>query len=167
VRSAAIERRLPGTLFVRLSERRPLAVWQHDGQQQLIDRDGEVIPTRDLARFARLPTVVGDKAAAHAAALLDMLAREPDLAARVTAAIRVDDRRWNLRIDHAIEVLLPEEDAAKAWAKLADLERQDNLLKRDILRVDMRLPDRLVLRVNGAQPKEAAPAKPHHPGKNT
>lgn len=167
VRSAAIERRLPGTLYVRLVERRPLAVWQHDGKQQLIDRQGEVIPVADLGRFARLPTVVGDKAATHAAALLDMLAREPELAGRVTAAIRVDNRRWNLRIDHAIEVLLPEESPAAAWARLAALERESQLLRRDIQRVDMRLPDRLVLRVNGPPPKEAAPAKPRPPGKST
>ena len=64
VRSAAIERRLPGTIYVRLVERTPLAVWQHDGKQELIDRDGTVIPVSDLSRFARLPTVVGGDAGA-------------------------------------------------------------------------------------------------------
>ena len=167
VRSAAIERRLPGTLHVRLIERRPSAVWQHEGKQELIDRQGEVIPVTDLSRFPRLPTVVGETAASRAAALLEMLWREPELATRATAAIRVDDRRWNLRIDHGIEILLPEENPAAAWAQLAALERENNLLKRDILRVDMRLPDRLVLRVNTPPPKEAAPAKPRTGGKNT
>lgn len=167
VRSAAIERRLPGTLLVRLAERHPLAVWQHDGKQELIDRDGEVIAVADLGRFARLPTVVGEHAANHAAALLDMLAREPELAARVTAAVRVDDRRWNVRIDHAIDVLLPEEEPAAAWARLAAIERQSNVLKRDVQSVDLRLPDRLVLRAVGPAPKEAAPAKPRPPGKST
>lgn len=167
VRSAAIERRLPGTLLVRLVERRPLAVWQHHGRQELIDRDGETIAVDDLSRFARLPVVVGDNAAKHAAALLDMLAREPELAARVSAAIRVDDRRWNLRVDNAIEVLLPEGTPDAAWARLGALERQDGLLKRDIRTVDMRLPDRLVLRVNTPPPKEAAPAKARPAGKST
>jgi len=73
VRSATIERRLPGTLFVRLVERRPLAVWQHGGKQELIDRDGEVISVTDLSPFARLPTLVGEGAAPHAAALIDKL----------------------------------------------------------------------------------------------
>jgi cell division protein FtsQ len=167
VRSAAIERRLPGRLLVRLVERRPLAVWQHDGRHQLIDRDGEVIPVTDLGRFARLPSVVGDNAAKHAAALLDMLGREPELAARVTVAIRVDNRRWNLRIDNTTEVLLPEENTAAAWGQLASLERQSQLLRRDIRSVDMRLPERLVLRVNAPAPKEAAPSKPRAGGKNT
>ena len=167
VRSAAIERRLPGTLYVRLVERHPLAVWQHDGKQELIDRDGEVIPVKDLGRFSRLPTVVGERAAVHAAALLEMLGHEPELAARVTAAVRVDDRRWNLRLDHAIDVLLPEEGADAAWTRLASLERQSALLKRDVRAVDMRLPDRLVLRTVGPSPKEATPAKPRSPGKST
>jgi cell division protein FtsQ len=168
VRSAAIERRLPGTLMVRLVERHPLAVWQHAGRHELIDREGAVIPVRDLTRFARLPTVVGDDAASYAAALIDMLAREPDLAARVTAAVRVDGRRWNLRIDNAIDVLLPEANLAEAWAQLAAQERANKLLQRDIQSVDMRLPDRLVLRAAGAPLNQAAPAKKARPsGKST
>ncbi len=168
VRSAAIERRLPGTLLVRLVERHPLAVWQHAGRQELVDRQGAVIPVKDLTRFARLPTVVGEDAARHAAALIDMLARQPELAARVTAAVRVDDRRWNLRIDNAIDVLLPEANLGEAWARLAALERANRLLQRDIQTVDMRLPDRLVLRAAGAPLKEAAPAKKARPsGKST
>jgi cell division protein FtsQ len=167
VRSAVIERRLPGTIFVRLVERHPLAVWQHAGKQELIDREGAVIPVKDLSRFARLPSVVGDDAARHAAALLDMLGHEPDLVARVTAAVWVDDRRWNLRIDHAIDVMLPEENPGDAWARLAALERANSVLKRDIQSVDMRLPDRLVVRA-AAPPSAAAPAKKPRPsGKST
>jgi cell division protein FtsQ len=168
VRSAVIERRLPGTIYVRLVERTPLAVWQHDGKQELIDRDGTVIPVSDLSRFAKLPTVVGgDQARRGAADLMDLLASEPDLASRVTAAVLVGDRRWNLRIDNAIEVMLPEDDAASAWARLAKLERTSRLLQRDVQTVDMRLPDRLVMRVNDTS-KATPPAKKiHSPGKST
>jgi cell division protein FtsQ len=166
VRSATIERRLPGTLFVRLVERQPLAVWQHDGRQELIDTQGEVIAVKDLSRFFELPTVVGADAARHTAALLAMLARQPALARRVTAAIRVDDRRWNVRIDHRIDVLLPEDDPAAAWARLADLDRTRQLLQRDVEVVDMRLPDRLVLRVATPPAKEAMPTKKVRPPGN-
>ncbi|HEV8679425.1 MAG TPA: cell division protein FtsQ/DivIB [Stellaceae bacterium] len=167
VRSAVIERRLPGTLSVRLVERRPLAVWQHGGKQELIDREGEVIAVSDLSRFARLPTVVGDDASRHARRLIDMLAAEPELLARVTAAVRVDERRWNLRLDHAIDVLLPEENPDTAWTRLAALERTDSVLQRDIQAVDLRLPDRVVLRVNAAPQSEAPAKKARPPGKST
>ena len=159
VRSAVIERRLPDTIRVRLVERRPLAVWQHSGRHELIDREGTVIPVRDLDRFAKLPIVVGDDAAPHAAKLLEMVGKEPELAPRVSAAVRVGDRRWNLRIDNAIDVLLPETDPAEAWTQLAKLERANGILKRDVQVIDMRLHDRLVVRVNAAPAKEAAPAK--------
>jgi cell division protein FtsQ len=168
VSSAVIERRLPGTLYVRLVERKPLALWQHGGKIELIDRAGAVIPVTPLDRFAKLPMVVGEGAAAHAAELIDMLASEPDLAVRVTAAIRVGDRRWNLRIDNAIDVLLPAEEAAGAWAQLARLERSSALLQRDVQTIDIRLPDRLVLRVSPDPPREAPMLKKGRPpAKNT
>ncbi|MBV9827258.1 MAG: cell division protein FtsQ/DivIB [Alphaproteobacteria bacterium] len=169
VRSAAIERRLPGTLYVRLVERHPLAVWQHAGKQELIDSDGEVIPIKDFSHFAHLPTVVGESAAHHAADLLATLAQHPELASRVTAAVEVDGRRWNVRIDNAIDVMLPEEDPSAAWSRLAAMERENSVLKHDVQSVDLRLPDRVVLRSAAVPPqqKEAGPAKPRAAGKNT
>ena len=169
VRSASIERRLPGTIAVSLVERRPLAVWQHDGKQELIDQGGTVIPVTDLSRFAKLPTVVGDDQARHGAAqLLGLLASEPDIASRVTALVLVGDRRWNVRIDNAIDVMLPEDDVAGAWSKLAELQRKNQILQRNVETIDMRLPDRLVMRVNDATPKDASGAKKiHAPGKST
>lgn len=168
VSSAAIERRLPDIIYVRLVEREPMALWQHAGKINLIDRSGAVIPVTRLDRFAKLPMVVGEDAAGHAAGLLNMLATQPDIAARVTAAIDVDGRRWNLRLDNAIDVLLPSDDPAAAWADLARLQRTNAILQRDVQAIDMRLPDRLVVRVAPEPPKEAAPAKKGRPtAKNT
>jgi cell division protein FtsQ len=168
VRTAVIERRLPDTLYVRLVERKPLALWQHGGKLDLIDREGAVIPVARLDRFAKLPMVVGEGAASHAAELLEMLASEPDLAARVTAAIRVGDRRWNLRIENTIDVLLPADETASAWSQLARLERSSAILKREVLTIDLRLSDRLVLRVSPESSKEPGILRrAHPPAKNT
>jgi cell division protein FtsQ len=168
VHSAVIERRLPDTLYVRLVERVPLALWQHDRKIELIDRSGAVIPITRLDRFAKLPMVVGSEAARHAAALLNMLRSEPDLAARVTAAVWVGDRRWNLRLDNSIDVLLPADDPAAAWADLARLERRSAILQRNVQVIDMRLPDRLVVRLAPDPARDAVPAKKGRPtAKNT
>ena len=163
VRSALIERRLPDMIYVRLVEREPMALWQHGGKIELIDRTGAVIPVTRLDRFAKLPMVVGEDAASHAAGLLAMLSREPELAARVTAAVNVGGRRWNLRIDNSIDVLLPSDDPAAAWADLARLQHNSAILQRDVRAIDMRLPDRLVVRVAPEPPKEAPPAKKGRP----
>jgi cell division protein FtsQ len=169
VSSAVIERRLPNTVYVRLVERRPLALWQRDGKMQLIDDTGTVIPVARLDRFARLPLVVGPDAAKDAASLIAMLATQPDLDRHVTAAVRVGGRRWNVRIDGRIVVLLPEDDPASAWAALAHLERSSAILDREVEAIDMRLPDRLVVRLVPQPPKEASPepGKRHPSAKNT
>jgi cell division protein FtsQ len=144
---ADIERRLPDTIFVRLDERRPLAFWQRDGRLVLIDRAGKVVPVARLDTFGPLIVLVGDDAPAHAVALLDMLATEPALYPHVAAAVRVGGRRWNLKLDDGIDVALPEDDPESAWHRLAALDRTDKLLERRIEAVDLRLPDRLVVRL--------------------
>jgi cell division protein FtsQ len=162
VARASVERRLPDTLFITVEEREPLALWQRDGALALIDRSGAVIADPELAPFGHLPMVVGDTANGHAAELVDMLATAPELARRVTAAIWVGDRRWNLRLDNGVDIRLPEENGAAAWAELASLERLHGLIDRDLVAIDLRQPDRLIVRLT----PEAA-ARRRDPGNNT
>ena len=146
VREAIVERRFPDTIFLRIEERAPLALWQRAGRRLVIDRDGVVIDGAAPVRFSRLPVMVGDDAPEHAGRLLEVLATEPGLNQRVAAAVRVGGRRWNLRFDNGVDVELPEEDFAAAWRRLAEFERRHRLLSRDITVIDLRLPDRLVVR---------------------
>ncbi len=146
VEHAVVERRLPGTIRVSLIERRPFAIWQSQGKFQLIGRDGEVVANEDVSAFAALPLVVGAGAPGRAAELLDALQGQPALAARVAAAVRVGERRWNLQLRNGITVMLPEGHATAAITRLAELQTADALLDRPIAAVDLRLPDRLVVR---------------------
>jgi cell division protein FtsQ len=146
VRRARVERMLPATVFVEIEERHPLALWQNKGRFALIDHGGEVILRKGLERFSELLVVVGDGAPRHAARLLEFLGHEPDLLARVEAAIWVGDRRWNLRLAGQIDVRLPEKDAAGAWARLAEYNRRHKIFEKDIKLLDLRFPDRLIVR---------------------
>jgi len=161
VQSATVERRLPGTVVVTLLERRPFAVWQTGGKFVLIDRLGQVVaeqdPAKDAAAFASLPLVVGPGAPGSAAALLDQLAALPQLRARVVAAVRVGERRWNLRLNTGTDVLLPEGNEAVAMAKLMEMQASQQLLERPLQTVDLRLPDRVVVRPQ-PEPKLPVPS---------
>jgi cell division protein FtsQ len=164
VQSASIERRLPDTILVLLKERRPFAVWQHDGRYVLIDRAGETVTDSDVATFANdLPLVVGVGAPAAAAALIDALATQPALQARVVAAVRVGERRWNLRMRNGMDVLLPEAALPQALAKLAELDAAHKLLDRPLEAIDLRLPDRLVIRTTEDPPRDATKPGPRVP----
>jgi cell division protein FtsQ len=147
IRSATVERELPGTLRVAIEERTPFAVWQHDGHFRLIDRSGNIVTDADITAFAgKVPLVVGEGAPQAAATLLDALAARPELASRVVAAVRVGDRRWDLHTKEGTNVMLPEGAVVPALDRLAELQSKLTLLDRPLAVVDMRLPDRLRLR---------------------
>lgn len=159
VRSATVYRRLPDTLYIDMTEQQPLAFWQHGETLTLIDREGKPIAEPNLAAYSRLPVLVGADAPAHAIAFIDMLATEPKLAAQVSAAVRIGGRRWNVEFKNGISAELPEEDAAGAWHRLAGMEKDHRILDRRVLMVDLRLPDRIYLRL----PPELMPKPPKGP----
>jgi cell division protein FtsQ len=167
IRAASVERRLPDTLYIRIVERQPLAFWQRQGKLVVVDRDGVVVASDRLADYGSLIVLVGGDAPKHGPALIDMLATEPELAPHVAAAVRVGGRRWNLRFDNGIDVQLPEEEATAAWHRLAELERRHSVLERAVEAIDLRLPDRLVLRAPSAEAPKPPAKKNRQPGKTT
>ncbi len=155
IRRATVERMLPDTILINVEERRPVAIWQHGGQFALIDDNGDVILRKGLERFADLIVVVGDDAPRHATRLLETLGMAPELVPWVRAAVWVGGRRWNLRLKGDIDVRLPEIDPAGAWRRLAEYEKTHGVLERDVQVLDLRIPDRLIVRKNpgtGAKP---------------
>lgn len=158
VESAHVERRFPGTILVRLTERTPFAIWQHAGRFSIIDRQGRVVTSETLDAFGPLPLVVGAGAEKHAAALYDLLEAHREVLRRTQALVRVGERRWNLRLHNGTDVYLPEGQEAPALNRLNELQARHALLDRPLVAIDMRLPDRLVLRQPPAPEPSPQPA---------
>jgi cell division protein FtsQ len=170
VAHATVERRLPGTIVVALTERRPFAIWQNQGKYTLIDREGQPVTDEELARFRALPLIVGAGAPEAAQPLLDALTERPAIQTRVVAAMRISERRWNLRMKNGTDILLPEGHEVAALDRLLILQQETALLDRPLQTIDMRLGDRLVLRPLGAagvNPSDKPPAAPPPPKKPT
>lgn len=146
VEHATVERRLPGTVVVYLQERRPFAIWQNQGKYVLVDRAGQVVADQDVAAFRKLPLIVGQGAPTAAAPLLDALTDRPALAEKVTAAVRVGERRWNLRMANGSDVMLPEGHEVAAMDRLLQLQQDHAVLERPLAAIDLRLPDKIVFR---------------------
>ncbi|MFW0777422.1 MAG: cell division protein FtsQ/DivIB [Rickettsiales bacterium] len=160
VRSAAVERALPGTLYVRIIEREPVALWQSKGRVTLIDDNGVVMNDVDRAPYQHLPLVVGSDAPDHVKEALSILAAEPALSEHFVAAVRVGKRRWNFRLEDGVEVKLPEQGAKEAWQKLADIHERKELLGRDVRVIDLRAPGKLFIKLSPEDmPHKAVGAK--------
>ncbi|MHA1559290.1 MAG: cell division protein FtsQ/DivIB [Alphaproteobacteria bacterium] len=145
VDAVTIRKVYPDRLEVEITEREPFAVWQRDGEVFLIDADGTVLSDYIAPRFRELPVLVGAGAEAQAVEILGMIAQFPALHAQMRGATLVSDRRWNLTLDNGIVIMLPEDDPVPALIQLETLDQAQGILSRDILSVDLRLPDRVVV----------------------
>lgn len=157
IRHAQVMRLLPSTLQVALEERAPYAMWQSKGQTYVIDAEGAVLAPALREAYADLPLVVGEGAPESAAQLIDELAPYAGLRQQLVGAIRVGDRRWTLKLGSGVEIMLPDDNVGEALASLTRLERERSLLTRDIAAVDLRLLDRVTVRLR-------APASADPPG---
>ena len=147
VKSATVRKIYPDTIVVDVVERQPVALWQSKGEVHLIARDGFVISKAEEKHMS-LPQVVGEGANMAAAEFLSIIGRFPTISQKASAYVRVAGRRWNVRINNGPQVLLPESDWQYALSELQDLQVKKDLLDRDILQIDMRLPDRMVIKLD-------------------
>jgi cell division protein FtsQ len=145
---ATVLKLYPGRLQIDIVERSAFALWQRDGRLSVIADDGAVLEPYVTRRFASLPLVVGKGAEARAHDFLALLDRYPQVRSVTKAAIFVGERRWNLRLNDGLDIRLPEHDVGNALATLSKLDQEDKLFSRDIVAVDMRLPDRLVVQLS-------------------
>jgi cell division protein FtsQ len=173
IRDARVSRRLPDTLVVDIVERRPAAIWQNNQRLALIDMDGVVLEAVRLDAMPDLPLLIGPAANLQAAALARLTQAAPNLRPAMAGASWVGGRRWDLRFQTGEVLALPEGEAAarKALTRFASMDRSVQLLGKGYVRIDMRDPKRMLVRLPGdpgsTVPEiapEAPPPDPNAPG---
>jgi len=150
VEQATIRKLYPDTLNVRVAERSAYAIWQHEGQFSLIDKAGRSITEQIGERYAKLPLVVGDGAEKRAGEFVSIVDGVPSLKPLIKAGVLVSNRRWNVLLTNGVEILLPQDDPGSALVQVVALNDGHAILSRDITAIDLRLPDRLVVRLTEA-----------------
>jgi cell division protein FtsQ len=168
IAEATVLKLYPGQLQIDITERKAFALWQEAGRLSVIADDGAVLEPYVSRRFLMLPLVVGKGADTQARDFLALLARYPQVQSVTRAAILVGERRWNLRLKDGIDIRLPEQDVGNALAALTKLDKDEKLFSKDIVAVDMRLPDRLVVQLSDDAAKAREEAfKAKQPKKKT
>jgi len=155
IREASVRKLYPGEISISLTEREPYALWQVKGDLFLIAQDGTVIDKMDDGRFAYLPLVVGKDANNRAGEYLALRNQAGPFAQHIRAATLISGRRWNLKLDNGMDVRLPETKPEAAVQRLVSMESDYRILDKDVLAIDLRQPDRVVMRLS----EEAAAAR--------
>ncbi|CAG0996162.1 hypothetical protein RHIZO_02527 [Rhizobiaceae bacterium] len=158
IQGAAIRKVYPDTIEVDVEERAAFAIWQHGSELSVVEASGRPIAPFAGGGKAALPLVIGMGANEAASAFIAKVKGYPELASRVRGYIRVAERRWDLRLENGITVKLPESGEDEAIVELLAMDRDSALLSRDILAVDLRLADRVVVQLTpeGVERRAAA-----------
>jgi cell division protein FtsQ len=146
-RSAIVQRKLPSTLYVRVAERVPIALWQNKHGLQLIDAEGALLGAESIEQFAHLPTVLGEGAPPVTAALLSALKKFPQLYQRFVSAVWIGGRRWDVFLSGKICVHLPEENEECALCFLDTFQKNEGILGRPLESIDLRFPGKVIVRI--------------------
>ena len=151
IKTATIERHLPATLFIRVTEKEPIALWQNNQKYLPLDESGHPIKDSQTP-LPPLLLVVGSDAPTHTLDLIQALSAYPKIQEKVRSAVRVGNRRWNLVLNEVdgLIVKLPESHISEALSRLSD-QIETGLLKKDLASIDMRHPDRLIVTLKGGK----------------
>jgi len=148
VKSVTIERFLPNRINIKITERKPIAIWQYNKKLNLIDKDGIVISNKNIHKFSYLKTVVGENANLKAIDFLKLITADKTMSQIVVAGVYISNRRWNLIILDKITVKLPYNEPKEAWQALGRYARKNNLLARPISVIDMRVPKKIFIKIH-------------------
>ncbi|TYC51753.1 FtsQ-type POTRA domain-containing protein [Rhodobacterales bacterium] len=148
VKHASVMKLYPSTLQVNIEEKVPYALWQRGDLVSIVNESGEVITDDVDGRYANLLLVVNHGAQRRAREINTALETVPQLRPRVRAAFLISERRWDLQLENGISVRLPEENVEAALADLVEMDKENGLLSRDIVAIDMRLADRITVRLS-------------------
>lgn len=139
----------PNILYISLKERKVASIWQISEKFHPIDTEGNVIdapfkPTRPIL------LIVGEEAPQHINELLSIIKKDNDIWPRVKVANYISKRRWNLILDdieNGITIKLPEDNIEQAWKKLIKLDQTQGLLKRKLTFIDLRLKNKVIVKL--------------------
>jgi len=159
VKDARVSRRLPDTLVIDIVERSPAALWQTSGQLALIDAEGVVLDRVPVDKMPDLPLLIGSGANAKEQQLDRLMGEAPTLKPQLASATWVGGRRWDLNFQSGETVALPEgETAARAaLSKFAKADKSTGLLGRGVVRFDLRVPGKMIVRLPRAPGEPIAP----------
>ena len=150
---AVVRRLWPDQVAVQIIERRPYALWQHNGVVQLVDYSGTVIANVAPQDYPNLTLVVGPEGSKHLDTVRLIKAKVPEIANTSSAFVRTSSGRWDVHVNRGrLKILLPQHDIDVALGQLQQLQLRQNILDRNLSALDLRLRDRIIFKPMQGEP---------------
>lgn len=154
VEHVKVQKKLPDTVVIHLTEYEPYAIWQFKQKLSIITETGVVIPRARPEDFRYLPLIIGEKANVFAKNLLSVLNEYGSFKDMIVSAHYVHNRRWRLYFSSNVVVELPEGNLVKTLDMLHYLNQTQKILDRDVEIIDMRVPNKLIFKSFRANKKQ-------------
>ena len=155
VKQASLRIKPGGLLQVSVEPRVAVAIWRTEDGLVLVDLDGNTIgKIENRADRTDLPLLVGDAANTRVAEALELFRTATPLNTRLRGLVRMGARRWDVVLDRDQRIMLPETQPVQALERVIALENAQEVLSRDVARVDMRLAQRPTVQMNKEDTQE-------------
>lgn len=165
IKSAIVTKSLPNTLVIQITEHTPMALWQNNKKYQLISKNGDLMGQSHMNQFLDLLLLVGNNIPKRTQDISHMLDNMPLIKNRIKIVSLMSDRWWALKTKSDIEILLPIENAPQHASFLNTIQQEKQILDRDIIRIDLRIPDRMVIKLRTESTDDNSQSSPSKPKK--
>lgn len=144
IEKAAIRKKFPGNIIIKIDEREPEAIWQENKELYLIDSNGNLITDKVTNEYLHLPLIIGTNPQKEVIEFFDIIQSSPYLYSFVKEGKKTGNRRWDINLDNGVLIKLPEEEPEKAWKKLTEIEKESRILSKNIDYIDLRIENQIV-----------------------
>lgn len=166
ISKASVRKLFPDQIVITIKERHADAIWQKGDDLYVVSQTGQIIDKMRDKRFARLPFVVGPGADKKVAEYFSILTAAGPLRSKIRAGVLAAKRRWTIKFKNGLDLKLPGQSPERSMAFFASLALKHDLLEKNLLSVDMRVPGRLIARLAAdASPKGAHKGSRKKPAK--
>ncbi|MAT87553.1 MAG: cell division protein FtsQ [Aestuariivita sp.] len=137
-----------GVLQVDVVERVPAFLWRHDNGLEVLDENGIFVRTiASRSQYGDLPLIAGEGADVQVAQAKQLFIASRPLQDRLRGLVYVGERRWDIVLDKGQRLMLPEENPLLALERIIAMDQAEDLLKRSVKAVDLRLINRPTLQL--------------------
>ena len=140
ISKVCVKKIYPGTLYIKIEERKPYCCVLQKNRNVVVDRSGVVLH-EGLESY--LPKVKGAEVHLYAHEILDRLSQFKRIASHVDYIERKRSGRFDLFFKDGLRIALPQENSLNALKKLDELLEKGQFKKTHNI-LDLRVPDKII-----------------------